>query len=88
MGLLQSVIITNLVQKIKENFKLKDKKQCVIINIIFSLVLGMIFSLSFSSLNIICCLWSCIFSFMGADTIYKILEGKLFKSFSNINCKE
>ncbi|MDD6879475.1 MAG: hypothetical protein PUD59_04540 [bacterium] len=84
MGFINSLIITNLVQKIKENLNIKCSSHCVIVSLIVSFLIGTLFSLTFSNLNFICCIWSSLFSFIGADILYKILENKIFTSLSNI----
>ncbi len=82
MSILTSLIITNLVQKIKENFDIKNSKRCIYISFIISIILGTLFSVSFSTLSPLYSLWSSLFSFLGADFIYNILEGKVFNSYS------
>lgn len=88
MGLINSLIITNLVQKVKESFVIKCSDTCVLISLIISLIIGTLFSLTFSNLNFIYSLWSSIFSFIGADIIYKILENKVFKSLGSIRVEK
>ena len=41
------------------------------------MVIGYLFSQTFSNIDYIKSLWIGLFSFLGADTIYKSLEGKL-----------
>lgn len=84
MGLLNSLIITTLVQKIKENVKIKCSNNCVVVSLVISFIVGTLFSLSFSKLNLINSMWSSLFSFIGADCLYKILENKVFKSLNMI----
>ena len=88
MALINSIIITNLVQKIKENLTIKNSNKCVLISLVLSFFIGTLLAYCFSSLDIIYCIWSSLFSFMGADSLYKILEGKLYKSLSDLNRKE
>ena len=89
ISVLSSILIVNLVQIIKENFKLNDKKICIIISFVSSIVLGSLFGFTFSHLNFIYCLWSGLFCFLLADFIYKCFEDKVFKSYKRIvNVKE
>lgn len=84
MALLNSILITSLVQKIKENIKIKCSNNCIIISLLTSFIFGTFFSLTFSNLDLLSSFWSSILSFIGADYLYKILEGKIFKSLSTI----
>lgn len=84
MAALNSLIITSLVQELKEALVIKCSKVCIIISFTTSLVIGTLFSLSFSSLGFLPSLWSSIISFLGADFIYKLLENKVLKSLGDI----
>ena len=46
---------------------------------------GMLFTLSFTNNTLVESLWVGLFSFIGADSLYKAFEDKLFKSFNKIN---
>ena len=85
MAIINSIIITNLVQKIKENFKINCNNKYVAICLITSMVIGTLFTFTFSNLNFIYSMWSGLLSFLGADFLYKVLEDKIFKSHKNIN---
>ena len=50
-----------------------------IVNILF----GYFFSMTFASIDYVMSLWVGLFSFIGADTIYRNLEGKL-SSYSDL----
>lgn len=76
------IIVTTFVQKLKS--VLPSKKHIIPITIISSLLIGIFFSLSFSNLNIYDSLWVGLITFIGADTIYKLFEDKIFPSYSNI----
>ena len=52
------------------------------------MVIGTLFSLTFTDLNMINSLWVGLTSFIGADTVYKTFEDKIFKSFGEITKKE
>lgn len=76
------IIVTTFVQKLKSI--LPSKRHIAPITIISSLLIGILFSLSFSNLNIYDSLWVGLITFIGADTIYKLFEDKIFPSYSNI----
>ena len=46
---------------------------------------GILFTLSFTDYKLIDSIWVGLFSFIGADSLYKAFEDKLFKSFNKIN---
>ena len=54
-----------------------DSKQISVYSLIVNVVLGFLFSQTFSDISYVNSLWVGLFSFLGADTIYKSLEGKL-----------
>lgn len=85
IALASGIIITSLVQKIKEMINFKKSNWIILASFIVSLILGTLFALSFSDISFINSLWVGLFSFIGADTIYKMFEDKLFESYSNIN---
>ena len=85
IAILNSLIITSLVQRIKESVVIKCSRICIIVSFITSLIIGTLFSLSFSNLKFFPSLWSSIISFLGADFIYKLLDNKIFKSLGDIN---
>ena len=76
-----SVITMAFIQKTKGIFKTFKfiELYSAIVNIVFAIV----FCISFTEISIINSLWVGLFSFLGADTLYKTLEGKL-ASFSDI----
>lgn len=83
-----SIISTTLIQKIKEGYKFKNSKKIILISFEVSMVIGTLFSLSFTDLNMINSLWVGLISFIGADAVYKTFEDKIFKSFGEITKKE
>lgn len=83
-----SIITTTLVQKIKEGYKFKNSKNIIMSSFGVSIVIGTLFSLSFTDLNMINSLWVGLISFIGADAVYKTFEDKIFKSFQTISEKE
>lgn len=80
-----SILSTAFVQKFKAVSIIKCSSCLVYISFVISMLFGIIFTLSFTTYNIINALWVGLFSFIGADTLYKAFEDKIFKSYSNIN---
>ncbi len=79
IAIASGVIMTLFVQKIKETFKINGGT-VIIVSFILNLIIGTLFALNFSEANLINAIWVGFFSFVGADTIYKTLEDKVFKS--------
>ena len=50
-----------------------NSKQIPVYSLIVNMVLGFLFSQTFSNINYVNSLWVGLFSFLGADTIYKSL---------------
>ena len=76
-----STISCAFVQKTKSLFK--TTKYLIIYSLIINLLFSIIFCYSFTNIKLPSCLWVGLFAFIGADTLYKTLEGKL-SSHSNI----
>lgn len=70
-----SVITCTLIQKTKINFS--SSKYIPIYSLLINMLIGIIFCLTFTNISFPTSLWVGFFSFLGADTIYKTLEGKL-----------
>ena len=77
------IVTTMLVQKIKAH--LNTKKYIILISFIVSLIIGTLFSLSFSDLNLIYSVWTGLFSFIDADMLYQLFEDKIFTRFSDMD---
>ena len=76
-----SVITCAFIQKTKKYFPCSS---CLVIyNLIVNFVVGALFCITFTSVDFPNSLWVSFFSFIGADTIYKALEGKL-KDYSSL----
>lgn len=88
IAIASSIITTTFVQKIKEAIKFKNSNRLVVVSFIVSMVIGTLFSLTFSDTNLINSLWVGLFSFIGADTIYKLFEEKIFQPFGKIYKKD
>lgn len=76
-----SVIAVAFIQKTKGMFK--KSKWVNPYSFVVNMILGIIFCLSFTEASIVNSLWVGLFSYIGADTLYKSLEGKL-SSFKDI----
>jgi len=84
LELLQKMLITSIalsaitcgfVQKTKKYFKCSN---CLALyNLFINMAFGLLFCRSFTNINFPESLWIGLFSFLGADTIYKSLEGKI-----------
>ena len=70
---LASLIATQTIQYLKDNFKIVNHYIFVIVNFI----IGFLFSISFTSLSIINSLWCGFVVIIGAEALYKIFKGKL-----------
>lgn len=76
-----SVFTCAFVQKTKKFFPCSN---CLVIyNFIVNFVIGIFFCMTFTNISFPNSLWVSFFSFIGADTIYKTLEGKL-KDYSSL----
>ncbi len=75
ISLALSTITCALVQKTKIHFK--TSKYLLLYSLIINLLLSIIFCKTFTSISFPTSLWIGFFSFIGADTIYKSLEGTL-----------
>ena len=76
-----SVITCAFIQKTKSVFK--NSKVISVYSFIVNLILGIVFCLSFTEVKIYESIWVGLFSYIGADTLYKSLEGKL-KSYADV----
>lgn len=83
VSMASSIISTATIQKVKE--RITNKDIIFISSLLISLILGTLFSLSFTELTIINSIWVGLITWIGADAIYKTFEDKIFKSFSNMN---
>lgn len=76
-----SAITCTIIQKTK--FLLKSSKWITLYSFIINMIVGIIFSITFTSIKFPQNLWIGLFSFLGADSIYKTLEGRI-SSYSEI----
>ena len=82
LAVISGGLTTLIIQKIKEG--LGTKKFLVLISFVINMIVGTLFAKNFSNLEWIYCVWCGLFGFVGANTIYELLEDKLFKSYSTI----
>lgn len=80
-----SVIVCAFVQKTKGLFK--SSKLISVYSFLVNMVLGILFCITFTDVSIDKGAWVGFFSFVGADTLYKSLEGKLKTHADLINKK-
>ena len=77
-----STVTVSFIQKTKKFCK---NSRCITwYSFIVNMIIGILFSLTFTNLNKYKILWVGLFGFIGADTIYRNLEGKL-SSYSQLN---
>ena len=53
----------------------------IYISFFVSMLFGVVFTLSFTNYDILESLWVGLFSFLGADSLYKAFEDKIFASY-------
>lgn len=70
-----STIACALIQKTKCHFS--TSKFLPLYSFIINMILSIVFCITFTELSFPSSLWTGLFSFIGADTIYKSLEGKI-----------
>ncbi len=70
-----SAITCTFVQKTKRYFK--SSTMLMLYSMLVNLLFAVFFCITFTSINFPDSLWVGLFSFLGADTIYKTLEGKI-----------
>ena len=76
-----STITVAFIQKTK---KFCRNSRCITLyTFIVNMLFGYFFSMTFASIDYVKSLWVGLFSFIGADTIYRNLEGKL-SSYSDL----
>ncbi len=80
-----STITCAFVQKTKCCFK--SSKHLALYSLLVNIFVGIVFCMTFTSIDFPNSLWTGMFSFLGADTIYKTLEGKV-SSYSDITNKK
>lgn len=85
VSIASSIISTAFVQKIKGMSIVRCSNCLLYLSFMLSMYFGIVFTLTFTEYNFINSLWVGLFSFLGADTIYKSLEDKILSSYSTLN---
>ncbi len=80
-----STITCAFVQKTKCCFK--SSKYLALYSLLVNVFVGIVFCMTFTDISFPNSLWIGMFSFLGADTIYKSLEGKI-SSYTEIASKK
>ena len=70
ISMIVSVVVRALIEKFKTIDFLKNNNHIFLLNLIFSFVIGINFSIIFYNMNINEGIWISIFSFIGAPSIY------------------
>jgi hypothetical protein len=81
IGTFLSTITCTLVQKTKIIFH--SSKYLSLYSFVINIIIGLLFSYSFTKIVFPYNLWIGLFSFLGSDTFYKAFEGKL-SSYSDL----
>ena len=76
-----STITCAFIQKTKCCFN--SSKYLALYSLVVNIFVGLVFCMTFTSIDFPNSLWIGMFSFLGADTIYKTLEGKV-SSYTDI----
>ena len=74
ISLILSIIMMALLQKFKKLPFIKKCWQILVLNLFFSFVIGIPFSISFYGTNTKDSIWISLFCFIGAPTIYEALK--------------
>lgn len=81
-------ISTQLIQRLKENFKVKKWLPLAIVSLVISFSTGFLFAKSFSDLDIKMCIWVGVITYAGAEIIYQNFKNQLgLKSLTEIEKK-
>lgn len=75
VGIALSTITCTFVQKTKRLFR--GTKYLCLYSLLINMLFSIVFCNTFTTINFPLSLWIGLFSFLGADTIYKSLEGKI-----------
>ncbi len=88
ISIANSCVTVSLIQKTKKVIR-KSKYICIY-SFIVNMLFGILFCYSFTDTKLPNSLWVGLFSYIGADSLYKSLEGKLktFTELRNENIKE
>ena len=85
LAIASTFVSTQLVQRLKENFKIKKWLILAIVSFIISFVTGFLFAISFSNLTWKMACWVGVITYAGAEIIYQNFKDKLgLKSITEI----
>lgn len=70
-----STITCVFIQKTKKFFK--SSKYLILYSLFVNITIGCFFCITFTNIKFPNSLWAGLFSFLGADSLYKSLEGKI-----------
>ena len=75
IAIILSTISCTFIQKTKILFR--KSKYLYLYSLIINIIIGILFCISFTNINLISSIWVGFFSYLGADSIYNSLEGKI-----------
>lgn len=78
-----SILNMSLIQKFKEISFFNDSNKIFLLNIIFSFVIGISFSMIFYKIEFYYSVWVSIFSFLGASNIYNFMKKKKMINYNS-----
>lgn len=81
-----STITCTFIQKTKKYFK--SSKLLIPYNLVVNVILGIVFCITFTDIKFPNSIWLGLFSFLGADALYKTLEGKILSYTDIMNKKK
>lgn len=82
VSMASGVVTTLTVQKVKS--QLNTKKFIVGLSFAVSMIVGTLFSKSFSDMSWVYCLWSGFFTWIDANVLYSALEDKIFAKHTDM----
>ena len=77
LAVASTFISTQLVQRIKDSFKVRRWLPLAIVSFVISFAVGFLFAISFSSLDYYMACWVGVITYAGAEIIYQNLKDKL-----------
>ena len=77
LAIASTFISTQLIQRLKENFKVKKWFLLAMVSLVISFFTGFLFAVSFSNLNYIMSCWVGVITYAGAEIIYQNFKDKL-----------
>lgn len=77
LSIASTFISTQLVQRIKDSFKVRKWLPLAIVSFIVSFGIGFLFAISFSNLNYYMASWVGLITYAGAEIIYQNFKDKL-----------